>query len=140
MNFTILLLLAVIASILQTVFVSLNWMLILVLNQALVGEPKDVAWFAFAAGLIFDLFAGFPLGLSGTIFLFISLAVFLLRRSFPIPAAFIISILAILADFCFSFLAFRQVSFSKSLIFTLVFLPVYFFLKRFAVKKKGPKL
>lgn len=114
-------------SLIQTSFVRINFLLILVLFFAFLGGEVQALSVAFFAGLIFDLLKGGVLGLSSVGFLLVSLVILLYRQRFLPSHPFFLFLATFLSSFVFALIARIPWSFFEGLVLAVIVLLVKFF-------------
>lgn len=126
LNYSLLIILVFIVGYVQTIWIPINWILMLVLAVALVAQVRDVSTFAFLSGLILDLFLGRPWGISSLGFLLVALIVFFARRFLQASKWLAVFSLGFLTDWLFNLIFFKRFTWLESLIFACLFLVIYF--------------
>jgi rod shape-determining protein MreD len=136
-----LILAGILAALVQSALVQLNWVLMLVLTVSLIKKEKESLVYSFVVGLILDLVLGTRLGLSSLGFLMISFLVLFAREQLQILKLPLLLLLTFLIDFFFHFLIFGRQQLFRSLAFAFVFGLVYYWFLAPRIKRSlGLKL
>lgn len=126
-------LILILSSLLQTTFIPLNLILILILVRSFIIEDRSNYFVAFAAGIILGIMSSQNLGVWTVIFLFVVRAVHLIKR-LPIfenartflPVAFLI-LLAV--NFCQRLVFSQQIDYRVVLIEAIISLPIFWIIR-----------
>lgn len=102
MKYLLIILAILILSILQTGFLGINLLLLLVLVAGFAFEERLVFSIAFSAGVFLDLFSGHPLGFSSLAFVLISFLIIIYRQRFSFQNPLILSSTTFLTYFLFT--------------------------------------
>lgn len=125
-------------SLIQVTLVKINFLLVLVLFSAFLGEEVQALSVAFFAGLVFDFLKGGVLGLSSVGFLLVSLIIFLYRQRFLPNHPLFLFLATFLSSFVFALIARIPWSFFEGLILAVIVLLLRLFLPNvFEALKSG---